>query len=93
MTITFNPSSGHSIHCYAACANMATSGDIPSSTGNYTGRGGGAEWMGTYCNGGSSIWMRQMAQSNSHNDSWHSDNINKGDGPTRITLIVCGYHS
>lgn len=93
MTITFNPSSGHSIYCYAACANMATSGDMPSYTGNYSGRSGGAEWMGTYCSGGSSIWMRQMAQSNSNNDSWHSDNMNKGDGPTRITLIVCGYHS
>lgn len=93
MTITFNPSSGHSIYCYAACANMATSGDMPSYTGNYSGRSGGAEWMGTYCSGGSSIWMRQMAQSNANNDSWHSDNMNKGDGPTRITLIVCGYHS
>lgn len=93
MTITFNPSSGHSIYCYAACANMATSGDMPSYTGNYSGRGGGAEWMGTYCSGGSSIWVRQMAQSNGDNDSWHSDNMNKGDGPTRITLIVCGYHS
>lgn len=93
MTITFNPSSGHSIYCYAACANMATSGDMPSYTGNYSGRSGGAEWMGTYCSGGSSIWMRQMAQSNPNNDSWHSDNMNKGDGPTRITLIVCGYHS
>lgn len=93
MTITFNPSSGHSIYCYAACANMATSGDMPSYTGNYSGRSGGAEWMGTYCSGGSSIWMRQMAQSNSDNDSWHSDNMNKSDGPTRITLIVCGYHS
>lgn len=93
MTITFNPSSGHSIYCYAACANMATSGDMPSYTGNYSGRSGGAEWMGTYCSGGSSIWMRQMAQSNTNNDSWHSDNMNKGDGPTRITLIVCGYHS
>lgn len=93
MTITFNPSSGHSIHCYAACANMATSGDMPSYTGNYSGRNGGAEWMGTYCSGGSSIWVRQMAQSNGNNDSWHSDNMNKGDGPTRITLIVCGYHS
>lgn len=93
MTITFNPSSGHSIYCYAACANMATSGDMPSYTGNYSGRSGGAEWMGTYCSGGSSIWMRQMAQSNSNNDSWHSDNMNKSDGPTRITLIVCGYHS
>lgn len=93
MTITFNPSSGHSIYCYAACANMATSGDMPSYTGNYSGRSGGAEWMGTYCSGGSSIWMRQMAQSNADNDSWHSDNMNKGDGPTRITLIVCGYHS
>lgn len=93
MTITFNPSSGHSIYCYAACANMATSGDIPSYTGNYSGRSGGAEWMGTYCSGGSSIWVRQMAQSNGNNDSWHSDNMNKGDGPTRITLIVCGYHS
>ena len=93
MTITFNPSSGHSIYCYAACANMATSGDMPSYTDNYSGRGGGAEWMGTYCSGGSSIWMRQMAQSNSNNDSWHSDNMNKSDGPTRITLIVCGYHS
>ena len=92
MTITFNPSSGHSIYCYAACANMATSGDMPSYTGNYSGRSGGAEWMGTYCSGGSSIWMRQMAQSNANNDSWHSDNMNKGDGPTRITLIVCGYH-
>lgn len=92
MTITFNPSSGHSIYCYAACANMATSGDMPSYTGNYRGRSGGAEWMGTYCSGGSSIWMRQMAQSNPNNDSWHSDNMNKGDGPTRITLIVCGYH-
>lgn len=93
MTITFNPSSGHSIYCYAACANMATSGDMPSHTGNYSGRSGGAEWMGTYCSGGSSIWVRQMAQSNANNDSWHSDNMNKGDGPTRITLIVCGYHS
>lgn len=93
MTITFNPSSGHSIYCYAACANMATSGDMPSYTGNYSGRGGGAEWMGTYCSGGSSIWMRQMAQSNPNNDSWHSDSMNKDDGPTRITLIVCGYHS
>lgn len=93
MTIKFNPSSGHSIYCYAACANMATSGDMPSYTGNYSGRSGGAEWMGTYCSGGSSIWMRQMAQSNSNNDSWHSDNMNKSDGPTRITLIVCGYHS
>lgn len=93
MTITFNPSSGHSIYCYAACANMATSGDMPSYTGNYSGRGGGAEWMGTYCSGGSSIWMRQMAQSNDNNDSWHSNNMNKGSGPTRITLIVCGYHS
>lgn len=93
MTITFNPSSGHSIYCYAACANMATSGDMPSYTGNYSGRGGGAEWMGTYCSGGSSIWMRQMAQSNNDNDSWHSNDMNKGDGPTRITLIVCGYHS
>lgn len=93
MTITFNPSPGHSIYCYAACANMATSGDMPSYTGNYSGRSGGAEWMGTYCSGGSSIWMRQMAQSNSDNDSWHSDNMNKSDGPTRITLIVCGYHS
>lgn len=93
MTITFNPSSGHSIYCYAACANMATSGDMPSYTGNYSGRSGGAEWMGTYCSGGSSIWMRQMAQSNANNDSWHSDNMNKSDGPTRITLIVCGYHS
>lgn len=93
MTITFNPSSGHSIYCYAACANMATSGDMPSYTGNYSGRSGGAEWMGTYCSGGSSIWMRQMAQSNGDNDSWHSNNMNKGDGPTRITLIVCGYHS
>lgn len=93
MTITFNPSSGHSIYCYAACANMATSGDMPSYTGNYSGRSGGAEWMGTYCSGGSSIWMRQMAQSNDNNDSWHSNNMNKGDGPTRITLIVCGYHS
>lgn len=93
MTITFNPSSGHSIYCYAACANMATSGDMPSYTGNYSGRSGGAEWMGTYCSGGSSIWMRQMAQSNTNNDSWHSDNMNKGNGPTRITLIVCGYHS
>lgn len=93
MTIRFNPSSGHSIYCYAACANMATSGDMPSHTGNYSGRSGGAEWMGTYCSGGSSIWMRQMAQSNANNDSWHSDNMNKGDGPTRITLIVCGYHS
>ena len=93
MTITFNPSSGHNIYCYAACANMATSGDMPSYTGNYSGRSGGAEWMGTYCSGGSSIWMRQMAQSNSNNDSWHSDNMNKSDGPTRITLIVCGYHS
>lgn len=93
MTITFNPSSGHNIYCYAACANMATSGDMPSHTNNYSGRGGGAEWMGTYCSGGSSIWMRQMAQSNSNNDSWHSDNMNKSDGPTRITLIVCGYHS
>lgn len=93
MTITFNPSSGHSIYCYAACANMATSGDMPSYTGNYSGRGGGAEWMGTYCSGGSSIWMRQMAQSNDDNDSWHSNNMNKGSGPTRITLIVCGYHS
>lgn len=93
MTITFNPSSGHSIYCYAACANMATSGDMPSYTGNYSGRSGGAEWMGTYCSGGSSIWMRQMAQSNADNDSWHSDNMNKSDGPTRITLIVCGYHS
>lgn len=92
MTITFNPSSGHSIYCYAACANMATSGDMPSYTGNYSGRGGGAEWMGTYCSGGSSIWVRQMAQSNANNDSWHSDNMNKSDGPTRITLIVCGYH-
>ena len=92
MTITFNPSSGHSIYCYAACANMATSGDMPSYTGNYSGRSGGAEWMGTYCSGGSSIWMRQMAQSNGDNDSWHSNNMNKGDGPTRITLIVCGYH-
>lgn len=92
MTITFNPSSGHSIYCYAACANMATSGDMPSYTGNYSGRSGGAEWMGTYCSGGSSIWMRQMAQSNANNDSWHSDNMNKSDGPTRITLIVCGYH-
>ena len=93
MTITFNPSSGHSIYCYAACANMAISGDIPSYTGSYSGRSGGAEWMGTYCNGGSSIWMRQMAQSNDKNDSWHSDNMNKSEGPTRITLIVCGYHS
>lgn len=93
MTITFNPSSGHSIYCYAACANMATSGDMPSYTGNYSGRSGGAEWMGTYCSGGSSIWVRQMAQSNADNDSWHSDNMNKSDGPTRITLIVCGYHS
>lgn len=93
MTITFNPSSGHGIYCYAACANMATSGDMPSYTGNYSGRSGGAEWMGTYCSGGSSIWIRQMAQSNSDNDSWHSDNMNKSDGPTRITLIVCGYHS
>lgn len=93
MTITFNPSSGHGIYCYAACANMATSGDMPSYTGNYSGRSGGAEWMGTYCSGGSSIWVRQMAQSNSDNDSWHSDNMNKRDGPTRITLIVCGYHS
>ena len=93
MTITFNPSSGHSVYCYAACANMATSGDMPSYTGNYRGRSGGAEWMGTYCSGGSSIWMRQMAQSNADNDSWHSDNMNKSDGPLRITLIVCGYHS
>lgn len=93
MTITFNPSSGHSIYCYAACANMATSGDMPSYTGNYSGRSGGAEWMGTYCSGGSSIWVRQMAQSNGNNDSWYSDNMNKGDGPTGITLIVCGYHS
>lgn len=93
MTITFRPSSGHSISCYAACANMATSGDMPSYTGNYSGRSGGAEWMGTYCSGGSSIWMRQMAQSNGNNDSWHSNNMNKSDGPTRITLIVCGYHS
>jgi hypothetical protein len=93
MTITFNPSSGHSIYCYAACANMATSGDMPSYTGNYSGRSGGAEWMGTYCSGGSSIWMRQMAQSNANNDSWHSNNMNKDDGPTRITLIVCGYYS
>lgn len=93
MTITFNPSSGHSIYCYAACANMATSGDMPSYTSSYSGRSGGAEWMGTYCSGGSSIWVRQMAQSNSNNDSWHSDNMNKSDGPTRITLIVCGYHS
>lgn len=92
MTITFNPSSGHSVYCYAACANMATSGDMPSYTGNYKGRGGGAEWMGTYCSGGPSIWVRQMAQSNANNDSWHSDNINKSDGPLRITLIVCGYH-
>lgn len=93
MTITFNPSSGHSVYCYAACANMATSGDMPSYTGNYSGRSGGAEWMGTYCSGGSSIWVRQMAQSNANNDSWHSDNMNKSDGPLRITLIVCGYHS
>lgn len=93
MTITFNPSSGHSVYCYAACANMATSGDMPSYTGNYSGRSGGAEWMGTYCSGGSSIWVRQMAQSNADNDSWHSDNMNKRDGPLRITLIVCGYHS
>ena len=93
MTITFNPSSGHSIYCYAACANMATSGDMPSYTGDYSGRSGGAEWMGTYCSGGSSIWVRQMAQSNANNDSWHSNNMNKSDGPTRITLIVCGYHS
>ena len=93
MTITFNPSSGHSIYCYAACANMATSGDMPSYTGNYSGRSGGAEWMGTYCSGGSSIWMRQMAQSNANNDSWHSNNMNKDDGPTGITLIVCGYYS
>lgn len=93
MTITFNPSSGHNIYCYAACANMAISGDMPSYTGSYSGRSGGAEWMGTYCGGGSSIWMRQMAQSNHNNDSWHSDNMNKSDGPTRITLIVCGYHS
>lgn len=92
MTITFNPSSGHSVYCYAACANMATSGDMPSYTGNYSGRSGGAEWMGTYCSGGSSIWVRQMAQSNANNDSWHSDNMNKSDGPLRITLIVCGYH-
>lgn len=93
MTITFNPFSGHGIYCYAACANMATSGDMPSYTSSYKGRSGGAEWMGTYCSGGSSIWVRQMAQSNPDNDSWHSDNMNKGDGPTRITLIVCGYHS
>lgn len=92
ITITFNPSSGYRIYCYAACANMATSGDIPSYTGSYSGRSGGAEWMGTYCSGGSSIWVRQMAQSNSDNDSWHSDNMNKSDGPTRITLIVCGYY-
>lgn len=93
MTITFNPSSGHSVYCYAACANMATSGDMPSYTGNYSGRSGGAEWMGTYCSGGSSIWVRQMAQSNANNDSWYSNNMNKSDGPLRITLIVCGYHS
>lgn len=92
MTITFNPSLGYSVYCYAACANMATSGDMPSYTGNYSGRSGGAEWMGTYCSGGSSIWVRQMAQSNADNDSWHSDNMNKSDGPLRITLIVCGYH-
>lgn len=93
MTITFNPSSGRSIYCYAACANMATSGDMPSYSSSYSGRSGGAEWMGTYCSGGSTIYVRQMAQSNANNDSWHSDNMNKGDGPTRITLIVCGYYS
>lgn len=93
ITVTFNQASGRYVYCYAACANMATSGDMPSYSSSYSGRSGGAEWMGTYCSGGSTIYVRQMAQSNANNDSWHSDNMNKGDGPTRITLIVCGYYS
>lgn len=91
LTMTLNRATGKYVYCYAVTANTSTSGDMPSASASYSGRSGGADWMGTYTNGATTVYIRHMRQADQNNDSWYSGNINEGDGPTRISVIGCGY--
>lgn len=93
VTMTLNKATGRNVYCYAACANMATSGDITNGSGAFDGRDDGAEWMGTYVQSYTTIYIRSMYQRNQNNGSWGSNNINGSDSATRIYVIACGYYT